>query len=136
MRTTISMAICALGLACASVPAFAHHSFAAFDQTKCARLSGTVRVFQFTYPHTWVWVYSGAANGTQVLWGFQAADPASMSSRGFNSQTIKTGDKVTVIYNPLKDGRKGGSMLELVRSDGSVLKNVGDYEIKKCLTAD
>ena len=45
-------ALVAAGLATPSVPAFAHHSFAMFDQAKLMTLEGTVHEFQWTSPHS------------------------------------------------------------------------------------
>ncbi len=99
-----------------------------FDQTKCLRLVGTVKKFEFLYPHTWLWLAVEDSNHALVLWGMQAADPASMAARGFSADAFKVGDRITVMYNPLKDGRHGGSLQEVIRANGQVLKTVGDYE--------
>ena len=38
----------------AAAPAFAHHSFAMFDNQKNVTLDGTVKEFQWTNPHAWI----------------------------------------------------------------------------------
>ena len=128
MRRAVSLLMLGTFAAAASQPVFAHHSFAMFDQTKCLKMVGTVRNFEFTYPHTWIWLAVEGSNHAMVLWGMQAADPASMAARGFGPDSFKVGDRVTVVYNPLKDGRNGGSLQQVIRSNGQVLKTVGDYE--------
>ena len=58
MKNTFALG-CALGLAGAGLaslaaPAFAHHSFAMFDQKKVMALQGTVVEFQWTNPHAFI----------------------------------------------------------------------------------
>ena len=117
--------LCAAG---ASAPILAHHSFAMFDQKQCLRLTGTVKLFQFTYPHTWIWLSVEEPSQQAGLWGLQGGDPASMSAHGFNADLFKPGERITAVYNPLKDGRKGGSLQQVILPNGTVLKSVGDYE--------
>jgi uncharacterized protein DUF6152 len=41
--------------ACASaLPALAHHSFAMFDSDKTLTMTGTVKEFEWTNPHSWL----------------------------------------------------------------------------------
>lgn len=128
MRRVVSLFMLGALAAAASHPASAHHSFAMFDQTKCLKMVGTIKKFEFTYPHTWIWLAVEGSNHAMVLWGMQGADPASMAARGFSPDSFKVGDRVTVVYNPLKDGRNGGSLQQVIRSNGQAFKTVGDYE--------
>jgi hypothetical protein len=34
----------------------AHHSKAMFDNDKCATIEGTMRSFEWVYPHAWLWI--------------------------------------------------------------------------------
>jgi hypothetical protein len=43
---------------------------------------------------------------------------SNMVSRGIKKTTFKPGDKVTVVYHPLKDGRKGGNYTSIVAANG------------------
>jgi len=45
---------CVLAAATFAVPAFAHHSFAMFDQEKTITLKGTVKEFEWNNPHVWM----------------------------------------------------------------------------------
>ena len=46
-----------------AAPAFAHHSFAMFDATKDLTLQGTVKGFEWTNPHMWLYVIVPQASG-------------------------------------------------------------------------
>lgn len=128
MRRTLGLSVLGACIAAASHPALAHHSFAMFDQTKCLKMVGTIKKFEFTYPHTWLWLAVEDDNHALVLWGMQGADPASMAARGLSADSFKVGDRITVVYNPLKDGRHGGSLQQVIRANGQAIKTVGDYE--------
>ena len=36
--------------------AFGHHSYAMFDLRQTVTLQGTIRDFQWTNPHSWIWI--------------------------------------------------------------------------------
>ena len=101
-----------------SVPASAHHSFAMFDNTKEVTLVGVVKEFQWTNPHSWLQVMVTGADGKQVEWSLEGGSPGILSRNGWKRTSVKPGDKVTVIFYPLRDGKPGGSFLEVKTPDG------------------
>src|SRR5580765_1748080 len=109
----VAMAIGTAALCANAGIASAHHSFAMFDRTKSATVSGTVRTFEFTNPHVYLWLYSTNASGAQDLYAVEfSGGTAALNHAGWTKQTLKPGDKVTVNYNPLRDGRNGGRFVE------------------------
>jgi hypothetical protein len=94
----------------------AHHSFAMFDQTRKLTLAGTVKAFQWTNPHSWVQLTVGADE-----WSIEALSPNVLGRQGWKRNTLKPGDKVTVVINPLKDGGKGGNLVSVTLADGATL---------------
>ena len=111
----------------AAAPALAHHSFAMFDFQASKTVTGTVEQFDWTNPHTFIWlqVPTGAANGATERYGFEGMSPNFLGRRGWSKSTLKPGDKVTVTYHPLKDGSKGGTYQKVMLSDGKELMNIG-----------
>ena len=112
------LAALAVLLAAYVSPATAHHSFAMFDSTKEVTLVGTVKAFQWTNPHSWLQVNVTDAAGKTVEWSFEGGSPGILSRNGWKRTSVKPGDKVTVIFYPLKDGKPGGSFLEVKAPDG------------------
>jgi hypothetical protein len=102
-------------------PVLAHHSFAMFDQSRQVILKGTVREFQWTNPHAFIHVQVLAADGSSDTWQVELNSPNNLKRQGWKSSTLKTGDAVTVVLNPLKDGSKGGLFVTITLPDGSVL---------------
>jgi hypothetical protein len=96
--------------------ASAHHSFAMFDQSKRVPLTGVVKEFQWTNPHSWVQLTVGGDD-----WSIEALSPNVLGRQGWKRNTLKPGDKVTVVVNPLKDGSKGGNLVSVTLADGTTL---------------
>jgi len=57
-------------------------------------------------------------DGKMEKYWFEMSNLSNMVSRGIKKTTFKAGDKVTVTYHPLKDGRKGGNYTSIVAADG------------------
>ncbi|MDR6707563.1 MULTISPECIES: DUF6152 family protein [unclassified Novosphingobium] len=101
----------------AAQPAAAHHSFAMFDQTKQVELDGMlVTKFTWTNPHAFVMVQSG-----QTTYALECSSPNLMTHAGWNYQTLKAGDKVDIVFYPLRNGKPGGMLKTVKLADGKVL---------------
>ena len=100
-------------------PAFAHHSYAMFDNTKLVVLQGTVLSYSYVNPHAWISVTGSPDQATpQARWDVEATSPVVLANLGLKPENLKAGDKVTVALRPLRDGRFGGSMVFVVTADG------------------
>jgi hypothetical protein len=113
-----SPGLAALAVALSAAPALAHHSFAQFDNTRSVTLHGTVTTFQWTNPHGYLEIDSEEAGGGTKHYTFELTSPNMMSRGGWTSRTIKPGDVVTAIIAPLRDGKAGGLLLEVVLPSG------------------
>jgi hypothetical protein len=113
-------ACAALGL---GTTAQGHHSTAMFDFSKKIEVTGTVKDFEWTNPHTWtnVRVEGGRTAG---VYGLEGMSPNYLARNGWTKRTLKAGDKVLFEVHPLKDGRKGGFMVSARLADGTVLYNL------------
>lgn len=102
----------------------AHHSRAMFDTTKQVKLVGTVKNFQWTNPHCWIQVLVpdpvNPAAGT-VEWGVEMGAPVELMRKGWKPGSLKSGDMVTILINPLRDGQHGGLVLSVTGPDGKVI---------------
>src|ERR1700760_778484 len=119
MKARLITAVAALALAAGAAPALAHHSFAMFDFQASKTVTGTVEQFDWTNPHTFIWlqVPNGTAGATD-RYGLEGMSPNYLGRRGWSKSTLKPGDKVTVMYHPLKDGSKGGTYQKVQLQDG------------------
>jgi hypothetical protein len=119
-KVVLSACMCALLLLAASA-AFAHHSFAMFDRSKETTLVGTVHEFQWTNPHSWIELDVPNDSGSVDKWSIELNSPNNLSRQGWRSDSIKPGDKISVVIWPLRSGEKGGLFISLTLPDGSTL---------------
>lgn len=122
----VSIALAA-GAALAAGSALAHHSFAMFDMNQEKTIAGTVTDFQWTNPHTWIWLDVPAASGAAEQWGVEGMSPNFLERRGWSKNTLTRGDKVTVVIHPVKDGGKGGSFVRITLPDGKIMDMMGAH---------
>jgi hypothetical protein len=91
--------------------AFAHHSFAMFDNAKEQVIEGTVKEFQWTNPHIWIQVNVKGADGKLTEWSIEGGSPNGLKRSGWSKKSMNPGDKVVMKIHPLKDGTSGGSFM-------------------------
>ena len=90
--------------------AMAHHSFAMFDMTKSVRLEGTVKRFDWTNPHSWIFLEVAGPGTTTEQWTIELPSAGALAREGWNKNYLRVGERVVLHVNPLKDGRKGGNL--------------------------
>jgi len=87
--------------------ALAHHSASMFDDAKVFEKKAVVKELQWTNPHVWLQVII-EENGTRTEWSLEGGSPNTLSRQGWRATTFKTGDVVTVRFNPMRDGSAAG----------------------------
>jgi hypothetical protein len=117
---TLRSQFCGLAVLAAALasPALAHHSFAMFDNTRSITLHGKATAYQWTNPHAYLEVDADQPGGGKKHYTLEMTSINMMSRGGWTSRTIKAGDQVTVIVAPLRDGRPGGLVLEVILPNG------------------
>ena len=97
----------------------AHHSPVMFDQAQPMTLTGTVRQFQWTNPHSYIQLVVKNDQGQDEEWNLEMAAPTYLYNLGWRPATVKTGDTLTVTIAPLRKGGKGGLLLKAATADGT-----------------
>jgi hypothetical protein len=115
------IAVAAGVLAGLSMAAGAHHSGAMFEPVKTITLKGVVKEFEYTNPHSWLWVTVTNEDQTTTDWGFEAEGPSTLFRNGIKKNDLRPGDKVTVTGRPMRDGRPAAAWVNAVKEDGRVL---------------
>ena len=121
MNTKISaLAGCAFLLAC--IPGNAHHSFAAvFDASSSVEVSGVVTEVEWMNPHAWIYIDVTGDGGEVVNWGFELGSPNGLIRRGWNRNSVKIGDIVSVAGYRARDGTNRGNVKSIVLANGDEL---------------
>src|SRR5580704_13389927 len=116
MRSTISAVL--LGLSLMGLPTFAHHSVSAeFDLSKRITLEGRVTKIEWMNPHVYLYV-DVSADGKTSNWACETAGPNTLSRQGWSRNSLKIGDRVTVVGYRARDGAYVASAREVVLADG------------------
>lgn len=115
--------VLAVGVAM-SVPLFAHHGSAAFDNTKTVTITGTVSQFVYSNPHLLVTVDVTGESGEVVQWVVETQSPNVMFPAGYRRDSFKPGDQVTVTVTPVKNGVPIGRIREVVLANGTTLGGI------------
>jgi len=114
-----AIAVC-LGLALATVPAWAHHAFSAeFDANKHVKVSGAVTKLEWTNPHAWLYVDVKDASGKVTNWGFEMGSPNVLIRQGWRRSALKEGDQITVEGYAAKDGSNLANARSVTMPDGT-----------------
>jgi len=109
----------ALALLAAAAPLLAHHSFSLeFDATKQVTFQGLVTKVEWMSPHIYFYLDVKEASGKVVNWVFESAGPNALARRGWNRNTLKIGDRITVIGYRAKDDVHVAAAREVVLADG------------------
>jgi hypothetical protein len=115
---------CALGTALIlTTPAFSHHSNVAFEVTKVVSVTGVVKEFRWSNPHTWLTLVADDGKGGKVEWALEGRAPGVLIRSGWAKNSVQPGETVTVDFSPAKDGSKTGLIARVTKADGTILAN-------------
>jgi len=122
VQNLIRASLVCLAVSLIGAPVIAHHSTAMFEWGKEKSVSGTVDKWEWTQPHTFVWINVPGRGGKVEQWGFEGMSPSWLGRRGWSLKTLAKGDKVKVDYYALRDGRNGGFFVRVILPDGRAIE--------------
>lgn len=97
----------------------AHHSFdAEFDRAKPVTITGKVTKVEWMNPHIWMYVDVTTADGKVEKWEFEGGAPNMLKRSGWNRESLKEGDIVTIDGSRAKDGSNTGNARTVKFADG------------------
>jgi hypothetical protein len=121
MKSVLMAAAFALGLFLATAPVVAHHAFAAeFDKDKPVTLIGKVTKVEWVNPHTWIHMDVAGKDGKVVTWRIEGGAPNALMRRGWNRNSIKVGEQITVDGFLAKDGSPTANGTQVKTADGRI----------------
>jgi hypothetical protein len=101
-----------------AAPAFAHHSFAMYDQSQTKTFTGKLTRFIPGANHAQIYFNvvddqgkpRTGDDGKPLVWGIEMGPAAVIAKQGVTVKDFPTGTVVTVTLNPLRDGRPFGAI--------------------------
>jgi hypothetical protein len=107
------------GFLAATLPIFAHHSFAAeFDGSKQITLTGVVTKVDWVNPHAYIYVDVKGDDGAVVNWAVETGAPNVLYRQGWRKDDLKAGDMVTMEAFMAKDGSHTAAARSVKLPDG------------------
>ena len=116
------MLICVV-TACAAMGAAlsAHHSAAVYETTTIELKNATMTGLVWANPHTLLTFDVTDADGNAASWSVESGSPSSLRRVGWNRNSVRTGDSVTVELFPARNGARVGRLAKVVFADGREL---------------
>jgi hypothetical protein len=122
MRTVVTFLVLAGLLLCAS-PAQSHHSNVAYEVNKVITVTGVVKEFRWSNPHTWLYLTVDDGKGGKVEWAAEGRAPGVLLRAGWARTSLKGGETVTVDMSPAKNGTHTAIIARVTKADGTILSN-------------
>ncbi|MBZ5642639.1 MAG: hypothetical protein LAO19_07765 [Acidobacteriia bacterium] len=120
-RTLIRWMVAGLLLVFYQGAVCAHHGTAAYDMEKSLTLKGVVISYEFINPHAEIRVAVTDDAGHTVNWLAETNNPNRLARRGWSRNTLKPGDAITIIGNPVKSGAPDLRLTKVVLANGTEL---------------
>ncbi len=122
-ESVVAIAVAALG----AWPSYAHHSFAAeFSYEDSGTITGEVVEVLFVNPHARYFIAIKDAAGQEKLWDAQTRSPNALLNTGWNKDTIRVGERVTIEGNLGRDNAPKIWIRELRKDSGEVIRPTGE----------
>jgi hypothetical protein len=129
MRQALFAAIAAVMMA---APAWAHHSFAMYDQTVMKTLSGKLTRYVPGANHAQLLFVVVDNDGNVMMkdgkphqFGVETGSAIAMARTGVTVKTMAEGSFITVRFYPLRDGRDFGALAGMLISCGKAMPKGG-----------
>ena len=102
--TRRDLLVAGLGVIAAVRPVRAHHSTAMYDMANPVTVKGTVKRFEWTNPHAFIFLEVKDANGQMVEWEIEMMSLNHLRSYGWVRTTVKPGDVIGATGAPARNG--------------------------------
>lgn len=101
---------------------YAHHGIASwFDMSRSATVKGTVTGFDWTNPHSYIYLDVKNDKGAVEKWTAEMGSVGMLARAGWRRATVKPGDEITLIGKPAKDGKPKMILDKVVFANGQEL---------------
>ena len=123
MKLSTSIAVMALGLLMSTTPTFAHHSTAMYNMASPTTVTGTVKRFEWTNPHAFIYLEVTDESGKKVEWAIEMMSLNHLKSYGWLHDTVKPGESISCTGGAAKSGDPAmlASLIKL--ADGRMIKS-------------
>ena len=105
----------------AGTAGLAHHSTAAYADKTITLKNAVVKRLIWSNPHTVLSFEVKDARGKVTTWGVESGSPSALSRVGWNRNSLKAGDTITVELYAAKNGAPVGRLAKVMLAGGAEL---------------
>ena len=120
-----------IALAVMDVSVSAHHSTVAYAQRSVVLKNVTIKTVVWAHPHIILTFAVKETGGAVSTWSAESGSPGSVARVGWNRNSVKAGDKVTIELYPAKNGAHVGRLKKVIFPDGHELLDTQNPESLK-----
>jgi hypothetical protein len=99
----------------------AHHGSADYYVDRDVTVTGTIKEWKFSNPHTWVYLTVTRPGGGVEEWNGEGPPLQWASARGWSSGTLKAGETVRLVMYPSRRDPRSGLIKRIERDSGETL---------------
>jgi hypothetical protein len=123
MKTRLMVSALVLALLAATTPLSAHHSTTMYNMANPSTVTGTVKRFEWTNPHAYIYLEVKGDDGKTVEWEVEMMSLNHLKSYGWSRSTVKEGDMISCTGGAAKSGAPAmlSSLVKL--NDGRMIKS-------------
>ena len=114
---------CVVTVAATGAALSAHHSAAAYDNTTIVLNNATMKSLVWANPHTILTFEVKDAKGEVASWNAESGSPSALTRMGWNRNSVKAGDQVTIELFPARNGARVGRLAKVILADGKELRD-------------
>ena len=115
----ICFSVIALAVMCGTM--FAHHSTVAYSEKPAVLKNATIAKVLWANPHVILTFNVKETSGAVTGWSVETGSPGSVARVGWNHNSVKAGDKVTIELYPARNGAHVGRLKKVIFPDGKEL---------------
>jgi hypothetical protein len=98
-----------------------HHSTVAYENTTITLKNAVATKLVWANPHSVVWFEVKDGRGRATTWAAESGSPSALSRVGWNRNSVKAGDVITVELFPARNGARVARLARIVFADGREL---------------
>ena len=106
-----------------AIPLLAHHGTGMYDMGSPVTITGTVKRFEWTNPHAYIYLEVKDEKGNLVEWAVEMMSLNHLKSYGWARNLVQPGDVISCTGGPAKSGSPAMLSSIVKLADGRVIKS-------------
>jgi hypothetical protein len=123
MKSRLLAVLAGLGVLITTTPLSAHHSTTMYNMANPSTVTGTVKRFEWTNPHAYIYLEVKGDDGKMVEWEVEMMSLNHLKGYGWSRDTVKAGDTITCTGGAARSGDHVMLSSIVKLNDGRVIKS-------------